>query len=102
VAKRSTTKKPTLEGIYGDVDRAWPCSNCGTAMAVTSLTLTCLKCGYIQKCLLSIEEAGAILKMTLESFPKRLRLDATGRAREELIDVLVLLKAWKALKGLKV
>ena len=92
MAKKSTTGEP-----FGDVDTAWGCPSCGTALAVTSVGLTCLRCGEIQKCLLSIEEAGAILKMTLESFPKRLRLDAKGRVCEEYIDVKDLVRVWKAI-----
>ena len=97
MAKRSTTREP-----FWDVDRAWGCPSCGTALAVTTCGLACLKCGEIQKCLLGIEEAGAILKMSLESFPKRVRLDAKGRVCEELIDAMDLLKAWNAIRGLKV
>ena len=95
MAKRSTTGEP-----FGDVDRAWSCPGCGTALAVTSVGLTCLKCGEIQKCLLSIEETGVIIKMAVESFPKRVRLDAEGRVCEEFIDVMTLYRAWKAIERL--
>ena len=93
MAKRSTTKKPTLEELYGDVDRAWDCSNCGTALAVTSVGLCCIECRQMQKRLLSVEEAAVIIEMvvktTLESFPKRVRLDAKGRVCEEFIDLWI-------------
>ena len=97
--RQKTAKRSTTGDSFGDVDRAWGCPRCGTALAVTSGGLDCLKCGWIQKRLLSVEEAAAILKMTLESFPKRLRLDAKGRVCEELIDVMTLYRAWKAIEG---
>ncbi len=100
MAKRSTTKKPTLEELYGDVDKVWGCPKCGTALAVTSIGPACLKCGEAQKCLLSVDEAGAILKMILESFPKRLHLDAEGAVLEELVAVKDLIRAWKAIERL--
>lgn len=64
----------------------------------------CLKCGEVQKCFLSIEEATVILKMALESesFPKRVRLGEKGEVLEEFIDVLNLVRMWRALKGLKI
>ncbi len=98
MAKRSTTKKPTLEELYGDVDRVWGCQSCGTALAVASVGLICLGCEEIQKRLLTPEEAGGILKMTLESFPKRVRLDEKGRVCEEFIDVMDLVRMWKAVE----
>ncbi len=93
-------KRSTLEELYGDVDRAWGCPSCGTALAVTSVGLTCLRCNEIQKRLLSIEEGGAILKMAVESLPKRVRLDEKGEVCEEFIDVMDLVKAWKAIERL--
>ena len=99
-------KKPTLEELYRDIDKVWGCPKCGTLLAVTSVGLTCLRCGEMQKRLLSVEEAGVIIEMivktTLESIPKRVRQDEKGRVLEEFFDVLDLVRAWKALKTLKV
>ena len=100
MAKRSTTKKPTLEELYGDVDRAWDCSNCGTPLAVATVGLYCTECRQMQKRLLTIEEAGATLQMTLELFNKRVRRDVKGNVLEEFIDVKDLLRAWKAIERL--
>jgi len=99
--KRSTMKKSTVNN-WGDVDRVWGCPSCGTLLAVATVTPICLKCGEVQKCLLSVEEATHILKMILESFNKRVRLDAEGKVCEEFIDVMDLVRMWRALKGLKV
>jgi len=91
-------KKLTLESmekLYEGIGRAWDCGNCGVALAVASWGLTCIRCG-VQKRLLSIEEAGVIIKTAVESLPRRVRLDGKGRIVEEFIDSLDILKAWKA------
>lgn len=90
-------KKPKGNN-WGDVDRAWDCPSCGTPLAVASYGLDCLKCGQVQKRLLSVEEASTILKTILELFDKRVRLDAEGRVCEEFIDLKDLVKAWKAIE----
>jgi len=102
VPKKSTTKKPTLEELYGDVDRVWGCPTCGTPLAVATVGLYCTECRQMQKRLLTIEEAGAILKMDLESesFPKRVRLDEKGEVCEEFVDSMDLVKMWKAIERL--
>ena len=93
--KRSTTREP-----FWDVDKLWDCPRCGTALAMATVSPICLKCGEMQKKLLSIEEAGAILQMAVESFPKRVRLDAKSAVCEEFFDVMDLVKVWKAIERL--
>ena len=97
MAKRSTLK--SMEELYGDIGKVWPCPTCGTPLAVTSFGLTCTSCG-VQKRLLNAEEAMQILKMILESFPKRLHLDAEGAVLEELVDAMDLVRLWKAIERL--
>lgn len=95
--------KLNLEELYKDVDRVWDCSTCGTPLAVTTVAPFCPKCGEMQKRLLSIEEAGKILKMDLksESFPTRVRLDEKGKICEEFVDAMDLVRMWRAIERLK-